>query len=408
MNGEMLPEKIEKLESVFLNILYSKPDERLVAPNLGILGDIKSALNSLFDDNLCLDVIYTLNTDKPFFGIRINPAMSPSDATVILITEERVKLNKYQLELDSKLFDIGLDESELAAIIVYHVAAMMDSYELFDELRAQIDRTVVSNEDIINIRESVNYSQLVIFALKDTMHKLTSIFYKDDEDEYLLNPVIQACELVSDLATAKEKIGSYIASLESFRPGKVVILQWMFIMIRDMTRNSGIIMDTLTDAKSFTASKLEIQEIDKTIYSIDRIDSSIAVSESESINKFFDRKHVSALNEISLFRNLKKSGLRAIEDELYEYTMRVKNCTDADDAYLIMRGINSRISILQDYLDNEDIKESEYRKWESVMYKWMDLRIALSKKKFKDKNYGLFYDYNQLPSDKDGKNNEED
>ena len=69
MTGDLLAEKIEKLESVFLNILYLKPEERVVSPNMSTLGDLKSVLNQIFNENICVDVSYTLNTDKPFFGI---------------------------------------------------------------------------------------------------------------------------------------------------------------------------------------------------------------------------------------------------------------------------------------------------------------------------------------------------
>ena len=60
MTGDLLAEKIEKLESVFLNILYLKPEERVIAPDMNVLGDLKNAINSIFEDNKCINVIYTL------------------------------------------------------------------------------------------------------------------------------------------------------------------------------------------------------------------------------------------------------------------------------------------------------------------------------------------------------------
>ena len=41
MNIELLPEKIEKLESVFLNILYLKPEERIISPDMTAAESIK-------------------------------------------------------------------------------------------------------------------------------------------------------------------------------------------------------------------------------------------------------------------------------------------------------------------------------------------------------------------------------
>lgn len=397
MNIEYLAEKVEKLESVFVNILYLKPEDRVVAPNMSNLADLRTIINSIFDENKCLDVLYTLNTDKQFFGIRINPAMSASDATVILSTDEKVRLVNYQIEFDSKLFDIGLSGDELVAITIYEIASMMDNTEIFDNLRALIDCNVVTNDDVISIRDSINYAQLIIFAIKDTMYKLSSMIFKDEPEDLLANPATAATETGESLLSAREKIISSISGLgDTFRTPKPVILEWMFLMYRDMKINSGIISDTLNDAKAFTASRLEIAEIDKTLDAVNRIDNSIIESKNIDLNHFFEKKHLSSLNEISLFRSLKKNGLRGIENELYEYTMRVKNCTDADDAYLVMRGINNRLGVLEDYIYSEQLTDSDRRHWEEVAQAYRDLRVILSKKKLEGKQYGLFFDYNKL------------
>ena len=397
MNIEYLAEKVEKLESVFVNILYLKPEDRVVAPNMSNLADLRTIINSIFDENKCLDVLYTLNTDKQFFGIRINPAMSASDATVILSTDEKVRLVNYQIEFDSKLFDIGLSGDELVAITIYEIASMMDNTEIFDNLRALIDCNVVTNDDVISIRDSVNYAQLIIFAIKDTMYKLSSMIFKDEPEDLLANPATAATETGESLLSAREKIISSISGLgDTFRTPKPVILEWMFLMYRDMKINSGIISDTLNDAKAFTASRLEIAEIDKTLDAVNRIDNSIIESKNIDLNHFFEKKHLSSLNEISLFRSLKKNGLRGIENELYEYTMRVKNCTDPDDAYLVMRGINNRLGVLEDYIYSEQLTDSDRRHWEEVAQAYRDLRVVLSKKKLEGKQYGLFFDYNKL------------
>jgi virulence-associated protein VapD len=63
---------------------------------------------------------------------------------------------------------------------------------------------------------------------------------------------------------------------------------------------------------------------------------------------------------------------------------------------MILRGINSRLGILEDYLYNENLKDSERNHWERVAQAYRDLRTALSKKKFKEKSWGVFIDYNAL------------
>jgi hypothetical protein len=397
MNIELLPEKVEKLESVFVNILYLKPEDRIIAPNMSALNDLRAIINSIFDENKCTDVIYTLNTDKQFFGIRINPAMSSSDATIILSTDEKVKLVKYQIEFDSKLFDIGLDAAELTALTIYEISAMMDSSELFDNVRSAIDHDIVSNDDVVSIRDSINYAQLIIFAIKDTMYKLSSIIFKDSASDAIVNPAVQATNTAEALSSAKDKILSSISGLgESLRTPKPVILQWMFVMYRNMDTNSSIVKDTLVDAKAFTASKLETEEINKTITAINRINSSVLeASRNTDLPKFFENNNLSSLNEISIFKSLKKSGLRGIENDLYEYSMRVRNCDEPEEAYVIMRGINSRLGVLEDYIYSENLPEREREHWINISMQYRELRNVLAKKKLDRKQYGLFWDYSQ-------------
>lgn len=394
-NVEMLPEKIERLESVFLRILYLKPEERIVAPDMGILGDLKRAINNIFDENTCINVIYTLNTDKPYFGIKINPAIGPKDATIILATDEKVKLNKYQIEFDSRLFDIGLSDSELAALTIYEISEMMDNSYIFDNVRAAIDYNIITSDNIINIRDSVNYAQLIIFAIKDTMYKFASVLFKENPDDLLANSTIAAFEAEDYLLSAREKIVTSLAG-EAIRTSNPSILVWMFTMCVDISHNSEIIKDTLKDARDFTASKLDLAEIDKTLNSLSRVGENLAFTENTNLNKFFDKANIGSVNEISIFKNLKRNGLRGIENELYEFAMRVKNCNDADTALLIIRSINSRIGILEDYIYQEKLSDYDYEHWMSVINQYKKLRADLSSKKFKGKSYGLFIDYDQL------------
>jgi hypothetical protein len=396
MTAEMLNERVDKLRSVILNILYMSPEDRVINPSMTILSDLREAINGVINQNVCIDVSYTINHDHPFFGIRISPNMSPSDAVIILSTDDEVKLNKYQIEFDSKLFEVGLSADEITALIIHEISSMMDSSEIFDEIRRAIDFKLITMDDVWKIRDSVNYAQLVIFALKDTMYKLSSIMFKNEDDEILANPAIQACGLTDDIISAKNKILTATSGLgESMRDKSAVILQWMMTMYKNMETNSVVIVDALKDAKLCTGSKLEMNEIEKAIQAVNRIDMSVT-TESLTLPKFFEKKNISTVNEMSLFKSLKKSGLRTIEDDLYEYSMKVRNCTNADDAYMILRGINSRLAILEDYLETETLKESEKNHWLRVADEYRNLRIMLSKKKFKEKSWGVFIDYNAL------------
>jgi predicted RNA-binding protein len=397
MNEFEISEIVDKINSVFLNILYMKPEDSIIKPTVSLLEDLKNQLNQLFKENNCTDIIYTINTDKQFFGIKINPALSATDTLTILLTDEKVKLNKYQLEFDSKLFDLGLTSEELTATLIFEVSSMMDSYEVIDNVRSLIDLHVLANDDVINLRESANYSQLITYAIKDTLYKVSSIMFKEDPEEIIANKMIQEADLSDSALSAQEKIISSSYGIgDSVREPKTIILQWMFMVYQDMKHNSVIVKDTLKDAKDFTGSRLMKIEIDKTIQAIDNI-STQTVLEDCPIGKAFERKGLISLSEISLFKSLKSNGLKSIEDALYEYTIRAKNCDTEEDAMFIIRSINTRLNILEDYIYNTpELSETDRKHWESVAQKYRQLREVVVKKKISKKQYGLFFDYSAL------------
>ena len=63
---------------------------------------------------------------------------------------------------------------------------------------------------------------------------------------------------------------------------------------------------------------------------------------------------------------------------------------------MIMRAINSRLGILEDYLLNDEMSDYDRKHWEYVAQQYRDLRAKLANKKFKEKQYGLFFDYSKL------------
>ena len=394
MNIEYLSDKVEKVESIFNNILYLKPEDRIISPQANVVDDLKTILNEIFDENKCTDILFTLNTDKPFFAINVAPSMNGSDALTILTTDENIRLVNYQIEFDSKLFNIGLDSAELTALLLFEINSMMCNNEIFEKLRLLIDIKLLSIDDVIRIRESANYAQLMIFAVKDTLQKLGSVLLKDTAEE-LITPIIQATDLQNEIVSAKEKIlASDVGLSDTLRTPVPVVLDWTLMVYSDIKNYKRMIQTTLTDAKAFTGSRLEKRELDACIDALNRIDTTISFN--ESVGNYLDNKNLGALNELSIFKALKKNGLRGLENELYEYKMRVKNCTSAEDAYLIMRGINSRLGILEDYLYNEELSDHDRKHWEEVAEAYRQLRVILSQKKFEDKQYGLFFDYSAL------------
>ena len=390
--------ELDRLTSVFNNIMYIKPEEYLVHPGYKMLEDLRVILNQMMPEINCTDIMFNTNTDKIFFGIKVNPVITPAQSMAILLADDKVKLTDYQVEIDSKIFDCGLDARELASLVLFEISSMMDSYEAIDNVRALIDLHLLADDDVINLRDSVNYSQLIIYALKDTLYKVSSIMFKEDPEEIVSNKLIQVHSLEDSIITAQQKIISSSYGVgESVREPKTIILRWMFMIYKDIKHNHNIIKHTLNDAKDFTASKLAKIEIDKTLKAVDNIRAQ-SIFEHTNITRAYDNCGLSSLNELSLFKSLKANGLRSIEDAYYEYAMRIKNCETEEDAMYILRGINTRLNILEDYIYNTpDLSEQEKKRWETLSMKYRELREVLARKKIVNKKqYGLFFDYDKL------------
>ena len=63
-----------------------------------------------------------------------------------------------------------------------------------------------------------------------------------------------------------------------------------------------------------------------------------------------------------------------------------------------LRGINTRINILTDYIYNTpNISDAERKHWEQVIEMYQDLRVRLTKKNIiNKKSYGIWFDYSKL------------
>ena len=89
--------------------------------------------------------------------------------------------------------------------------------------------------------------------------------------------------------------------------------------------------------------------------------------------------------------------MKSLEDDLFEYSMRVKNIDDENSAILLMRQINNRIGMIDDYLTEEELSEQERKRWEKLYDKYDKLREEMiTKPIYSRKMYGLFVDYNAL------------
>ena len=350
---------------------------------------LRKIINNIFDDIICTSVIFTYNTDKIFFGIRVNPIITDSDILKIVVDdapfEEPIK--NYNIEIDLSIFN-HLNGIDVASYIVEEIASIT-SINAIENVRYVIDSILAEEEDSIEIRQSINYSQLLIFGVKDTMNKIASLIYKD-EDTIGINPYSEAFGNKESLREIAGIIKSNIFGEENVTASpNLSILRWVLLIYKDVTTNYAMAKDTLETALQTTGSVLEKREVEKTLNCIKKAYYEVI---SEAVVE-------EAVKGFSLFKSLKINGLRAIEDDLYEYKIRIKNCEDQEEAMYILRQINTRISILEDYLRNTEVSDSERERWENVILCYRNLRMELSKLKIANKkSYGIFVDYDKIDS----------
>ena len=361
-------------------------------PTISVLNDLKKELNSLFTEAKCEEIIYTKNTDKLFFGASVMPVINNEETLDIVLGDHDIKIKSYYLELDSKLLMLNLTAKEFTAILLHEIGHMVIDDIPVKRVRENIDKYFQDKDKILDVKASAQYTQLLNFAVKDTLKKVTSIRYRNNEEVFADSFVVM-CGYGDALQTAESKITSNIWSTTvGVKEPKLVILDWVFRVYTSMKFARIPAIKTLQKSKSYTGSILEKKEIDKVIAAIQRIDTDM-VEESTYLEESARRKN-------SLFKRLKVNGLRSIEDDLYEFRMRAKNVETEDEAMYTLRQINTRLTILDDYIRYENIDDSEREKYIEVMNNFREIRDFLSKKKiYNRKNYGLWYSYNQLDSE---------
>lgn len=347
---------------------------------------LTGVLNKVFEKKQCVTVIVTTNVDNVPFGVHVSPTITNMDLMTILVDTEEYDLDRYTVELDSKLFSTLLDDSDMIAAYLLDNIAGVISPDTITTLRAIIDTTMDYMGTTINIKQSANYGAILIYGIKNMIRKIVNcsnkIYIESDEFE---------------LADILEKAGIRLTSndmwseMEGGDP-KMSVLAWVLMIYCNLDTEYKDAVNTLTDARPMTGSELERIEIDKCIKSLRR-------ASSESLNEAANILH--EFRGLGIFKTLKQNGLRGLEDDLYEYKVRVKNCYDQAEAIYIMRCINSRLSILEDYLSTEpNLKDSERARWQADVDAYRMLRVELSKKKFMDadKSFNAFlnFDYSKL------------
>ena len=361
------------LERIMFNL---KSDQ---SPNR--LRQLKEELNRFFKDSVCKEIIYTVNRDKVFFGASCIPFVSDEDIVDIVTGDEKKRINTYYLEIDSKLLELGLTARELVAVILHEVGHLVADSTPTEEFRKALNVYLSKNNEHLVISDSIHYKQILIYAYKDSVRKLTSLFFRED-DEIIADQFSVACGYGEDLESAYRKIMSKTSTLNRNVSNKLLVLQWTLRMYKDLKIRRIGALHTINKMRNITGSSLEKRELNNVSRAINQIDDDTLIQEATNIFKKTSES----------YRKFKYKGIRRLEDDLYEYSLRAKTVDEEDEALMLIRELSLKISMIDDYMMTEKLSESERERWSNLMRKYQMVREELSKKDSvaKGKFYGLF------------------
>ena len=366
--------------------------------NSSDLSLIKRELNRFFKDSSCMQVFYTDNTDKMFFGIIVNASIDAEKIYDYLMGTEGIRISRYSLEYDSHLFSpvMGFTGKELVALTLHEVGHVVNDITPIEHARKFLDEYLAKNRESIRMSDSYHYKEILAYALKDFVSKDRSAFYTNDVDEILADDFVRSYNYARDLESAMSKIISKQGRLYTSKVDKFSTFMWTLGIYRHLGTRRIPAIRVLNRAKALTGSRIQKMEMEALTKRIARIDdySLMEASDTTVRNKFI-------ANIKSRMKKMRYDTMRSLEDDFYELNMRIRNVEDEDDALYLMRQLNTRISLIEDYVNSEDLGPSEAKRWNESLEKFKRIRDQLADTLvYKQKSYGLFVQYPDIQPDR--------
>lgn len=342
------------------------------------LNKIKDCLNKIFPDSKCVDVIYTVNTDKMFFGIVTLPILSPNEILNIMTSDEDNKIATYKVELDSKLFceTIDLSVDEITALIVHEVARLVNDYYPINNARYLIDKAVLDYGITLKMSEYVPYIEIIGYGIKEAARRSVSIF----ENNYLVPYYLdETYELTDSLRRAITKLENKGNLWDTEVDNKSIIIKWVVRLYTDILKYRIMSLHTLEKGIELTGSVLIVNEMKNIVKKLHRIDDYSLMQEASSIINFFNDSKKANLSALDRF---KANGIKNYYDDFYEIQFEVNNMdNDRGTAVALLHKINSRMSVIDDYISTERVDPQTKKRLTELYYKYDELRknIAATK-----------------------------
>ena len=298
---------------------------------------IKNFLNDLFPGSKCNRAIYTNNTDKMFFGIKVVPLVHsplPLVTPNMNITSFDFKVDTYAIELDSKLFDnmMGLTGEEITALIIYTVY-----YTLFDntykDIIFDIQRYEYDTGATIPIKVKNSLSSLLNFAMRATLTKNGSPFIRISAEDVADSAILREFNLSEPAYRGLKKIATTIDFVRYTEDPRPMAMSWVLRLLDNYEQFRTHAYKTLLRAVDFTGSVLEREELTKAADMLMKIDT---------------------VNEAYTEPPIRDISIKDLKNKLFELTVLFKDTNAAgattEDVHKAFSETRSGIIQLQHYM----------------------------------------------------------
>jgi hypothetical protein len=349
------------------------------------LDALKKELNLFFKDSNCKEIIFT-RSDSMFFGMCVYPMVDKNLVTEILQDDKQVRFNQYTIEIDSKILHPALQITprEFTAMILHEVGHIVNDPEPVDEVRKVIALQLVKKGDSLNIPKTAQYYTIISYGIKDTVRKMTSMFFIYRNGEVLADEFVHMCGYGDDLNSIFDKICKSGMKINDTSANKLTSLAWSLSVYKELKVKRIPALRLLKKMHGITGSEIEKREMEIMMNAITTIDDTNITECCDYTNRelYYVFNETKTEMKQSKFAELRKQttikNIRKFEQDLYEYKMRIRHVADEDDAYYLMRMINTRISVIEDFLDHERLNEQEHKRWWKLLEQYYSLRDELA------------------------------
>lgn len=357
---------------------------------------LRKELNKFFKDSNCEDITYT-KSDGPFFGMCVYPIVDKDMVKLILQDDEKVRFQKYIIEIDSKIFSPFLDITprEFLAMLLHEVGHIINDPNPVEEVRGAVAVTMAKENMSLKIPDTVQYYQILMYGIKNTVRKLNSMFFIYKDGETLADEFVMMCGFSEDLQSIFDKLCKNGFKVND-NANKLAALTWTLSLYKNVKTRRIPALRLLRRMHSLSPSYYEKKELEIVGNALKSIDENSLIESAKPFNES-DFYYVVVTEGINvkkketkfaqLRKNVGRGRMRDFENDLYEYSMRLRHTATEEDALYLMRQINLRITAIEDYLNKERLDESEREHWFKLLDKYYAMREDMSK------NCKYRYDY---------------